>query len=351
MRRAVFWSFVLLLSLLGASSKPMRLSGQGSSSALPSSGFDWQEHHYPQTWSPDPMPQIWPDETPFEDTSGDGHGTGVATSDTFRSTSALKSATKRAKKEPYSALEAKALETTLRKALGQPDLVLAANDPKHADKPRLFVAHNPSIPDDSHVSDPRQTAPSSPPSSPRDSTGTLGSFEAQLKMIPRLDIKKLREEKAQNRRIIYLKSRTNMDYINSKYFKDKLKVLPINEKAMTWYAIRKMLMDRRALVVLPPLEKDGLGLLLASYVGQQSNGEKHTMTGIQKMTGPLQDTSWLVSLWSPVLSDGKRSIMVLYGIGQLGSSEIKATAEHLEGLELAVQGLDPLSHAFHSVRT
>ncbi|CBQ72683.1 conserved hypothetical Ustilaginaceae-specific protein [Sporisorium reilianum SRZ2] len=348
MRRAVFWSFVLLLSLLGASSKPMWPSGQGSSRALPSSGFDWQELHYPQTWSPDPMQQAWQAETSFEDTSGDGHGVGVATSDTIRSTSALKSSSERAQKRRYSALEAEKLEITVRKALGQPDLVLAANDPKHANKLHLFVAHNPSIPDDSHVFDPRQTGRSSH----RDSTGTFSRFQERLKMIPRLPIKELHRDKASGRRIIYLNSQANLWDINSKYFLNKLNFLPIKEEKLNWAAMRQILMNRKSLMVLPPLEQGRLGLLLASHRRTTSAGRtQKTLASIEEMTGPLQDTSQMVSLWSPVLVHDQRSIMVLYGIRQLHSSGIEATIEHLEGLKSAVQSPDPLSHAFHFVRT
>ncbi|TKY86168.1 hypothetical protein EX895_004993 [Sporisorium graminicola] len=345
MRRVISFSVALLVLLFGARSTPMQGEhDEGSSSSFPSSestGFDWQEHQYPQAWSPDPVQQLWSAETPREDSLGHERAAGGATSELSRTVSALTSSMSRPKSIIAFAQPARDLKAGVREALGRPHLQftsLAPSSPVYGS--RFFVAHDPSIPEDRLVFDPTQL----PPSNRRKTWHHFGDLLKDVVKVDKQDLQHAMAVKSE-RRMIYLNSRANMDDINRLYFLNKMHFLPINEAKLSWDVANKLFLDRKKLVLLPPLESNRLGVLLASH--PRANSE--TMAEIRKLTGPaLQDATQIVSLWGPLLTDGERGMAVLYGIGQLDSREVDGTVRHLHTLKSQFKvDQNPVLEAIH----
>lgn len=227
----------------------------------------------------------------------------------------------------------------MRRATGRPSLVITPIDKLYPSDPRIFVAYDNARPDRRlSVFDPQQPAPESHLPATEHFTKKLDkSFRINVRNLPN----------AGKKRLVYFNSQSNLDYLNREYFGGRMRFLPINAKNLNYDLAHTLLMDRKTGLVLPPREKHGLALLVAGHVEQNS---QH-MKDIQALTGKLQDTSQVVSLWSPGLMDGTQITSFLYGIGQLDMRSHEETVNHLNSLAKKWGDTKPFWDAVYYVDT
>ncbi|SPO27081.1 uncharacterized protein UTRI_10546_B [Ustilago trichophora] len=128
---------------------------------------------------------------------------------------------------------------------------------------------------------------------------------------------------------VYLNSGQKLDFLNDKYFLRKLQFLPIKKELLSWRDLDSLYARHVQQFVLPPQGRSRLPLILIRHDGPKSG----LVSYIQKLTG-VNKTTHTVSLWSPVLYDGSRYTIVLYGVGQLKQSDIFLVQKHLKRLNL-----------------
>lgn len=191
----------------------------------------------------------------------------------------------------------------MHKALGNPNFVFTNIDKEHPLTPRLFMATDSSKPNDRNYEKLSSGLEISSYTTP-----SQYFFESLLNPV-RVRLRQLQTEAARQRVIVYLNSRANMEYINKHYFLNRLQFLPIQVDKLRWNFLDDLVWNRNYLWLLPPQTK-GLALLVCSH--KQGTGR---LSGIEAMTTVLTNGDQIISLWSPMLVDGSRTTMMLYGIG------------------------------------
>lgn len=148
---------------------------------------------------------------------------------------------------------------------------------------------------------------------------------------------------------VYLNSRENIDYINREYFLGHAQFLPILPEKLSRKHINKVFAVRRNTVLLPPRTPHGLPLLVIRHTGVQGVSE-----GLEAITGVSANTQRM-SLWSPVLYDGKRYTTVLYGVVVTDPQHDEEVLAHLwrqnelrdASTYAALYALGDVAHHFH----
>lgn len=212
-------------------------------------------------------------------------------------------------------------EESLRRALGRPDLDFFNLDKRELDISQLFIAQRTSAPADHHP-----TSLASMEAYRSHSRGTSHFIRSLLK-IQKVSLKSLDVGIPQHRVYVYLNSRSNMQYINDRYFLGRLQFLPINTDLLDWTLLNKMLIAHTRLGVLPPADDGKLPVVMARH----DAGSKF-MQKIQTVTGKLGDEQQIVSLWSPVMQEVRRRTIVFYGLGQLNSEISISVVDHLHAM-------------------
>ncbi|ETS59597.1 hypothetical protein PaG_06521 [Moesziomyces aphidis] len=154
---------------------------------------------------------------------------------------------------------------------------------------------------------------------------------------------------SRDRVYVYLNSRVNMDYINREYFLGHAQFLPIQPEKLSRKVINKVYAVRRNTVVLPPRTPHGLPLLVIRHTGVRGVSE-----GLEAITGVGGDMQRM-SLWSPVLYDGKRYTTVLYGVVVMDPRHNEEVLAHLlrqnalrdSSTYATLYALADVAHEFH----
>ncbi|CCF52248.1 uncharacterized protein UHO2_03135 [Ustilago hordei] len=214
----------------------------------------------------------------------------------------------------------------MRRALGSQQLQFAPVDSSRVAKDRVFIAH------DGHAVKsyyPPLSLPSGqdsrkPLKDEQSKSYHFLSKTASLRAEPAAQVPK---GKSHQRIFVYLNSRINLDFLNSEYFLDHLQFLPINTAELSQGLLNKLHGDRILRYVLPPRTPHGLALIASRH--QQYR--RQSLGNLEKLTG-FRGYWNLVSLWSPVLYDGEKYTVVLYGIGQLDADYVPDVQKHLERL-------------------
>ncbi|SJX62515.1 related to effector family protein Eff1 [Sporisorium reilianum f. sp. reilianum] len=152
----------------------------------------------------------------------------------------------------------------------------------------------------------------------------------------------LQEVGEPDRRIfVYLDSSDNMDHLNKNYFDNKLRILTIVPEELKWDKLSKLHLGDRVPYVLPALESNDLPLIADHHVGSRLRPDSF----LSKLTD-RQGLHHLLSLWSPVLHDGERSTIVLYGVAEIPMRATE-TLERASGKMQKTYGEGPYPYAFH----
>ena len=120
---------------------------------------------------------------------------------------------------------------------------------------------------------------------------------------------------SRERTYVYPSSRVHLSRLNEAYFVGKMHFLPINPAAVTWSVLNKLYTHHERLIVLPPMNAAAMPVILVSH---QANAAK--MGLVESLTGRLANQHQIVSLWSPMIQEGGRRTIMMYGIGQLDES-------------------------------
>ncbi|CBQ72684.1 conserved hypothetical Ustilaginaceae-specific protein [Sporisorium reilianum SRZ2] len=164
----------------------------------------------------------------------------------------------------------------------------------------------------------------------RSSTGPSMTRKPHLQEVGELD----------GRIFVYLDSSDNIDDLNKKYFDNKLHILPIVPEELKWDKLSKLHLGDRV-PVLPALESNGLPLIADHHVGSRLRPDSFLF----KLTD-RQGLHHLLSLWSPVLHDGERSTIVLYGVAEIPMRATE-TLKRASGKMQKTYGEGPYPYAFH----
>ncbi|CDW98041.1 hypothetical protein [Sporisorium scitamineum] len=115
----------------------------------------------------------------------------------------------------------------MRKALHNQNLEINSLEPSYASNPRLFIAFDSKNPEDRHAKtfDPSQPLP--PSHSAPVTSGNLHFIQGFAKPT-KIKLRELPWVNPVFRRLIYLDSQSNMDYISNEYFGGHMRFLPID---------------------------------------------------------------------------------------------------------------------------
>lgn len=128
-------------------------------------------------------------------------------------------------------------------------------------------------------------------------------------------------EKSQ-RLYVYLNSHISMEDINKQYFLGELKFLPINVDELSWGGLNRLHFGRKVQFVLPPTTAHDLPLIVDRIEGMKGGGGNGYLT---QLTGQ-EDVRQTVALWSPIIFDGERHTIVLYGVARIKDDQAVAAA-------------------------
>ncbi|ETS60673.1 hypothetical protein PaG_04569 [Moesziomyces aphidis] len=205
----------------------------------------------------------------------------------------------------------------MRAAMGRPRLLITPVDLSNTGYDRVFVASNgdavvgayPNLDADQQAARSLRVSPLLQVSDP------LGKVE---------DERTMHRVRADSRMYVYLNSRSNMDFINREYFLGHAQFLPINREGLDRSTLNKIFGNPRHHFVMPPRTPDGLPLVVLRHTNRGHVGS----TMVETLTGRLGETN-LMSLWSPILSDGRRFTSVLYGIVSFDARYTFEVQQHL----------------------
>ncbi|SJX62513.1 related to effector family protein Eff1 [Sporisorium reilianum f. sp. reilianum] len=343
MRRSILCFIALLWFGVGAGSRPMWRwpSGDAAGSSNQPS-FGWQNDVGQPAWSPDLMQQLSAETSPEPILSHDGSGSGGSASPRAAAVSSAiwhpQGTTAVVQQNPSwdpakpSTVTRPEWEKSMRKALGNSNLVFVNIDKEFVNKPRLWMAHNAESPWDLHakIYSPHEQAPPSSSRAPA-ALNKLKEKAIQIKF------KTLPFAKLPLRNLMYLNSQSNMDAISHDYFAGKMRFLPIDTGKLTWTLLDSVLRSRDFLYLLPPRYKGDLGLLFAEHRLKTVTRKE----GLQSLTGELTTKDNIFTLWSPLLVDSSRTTMVFHGVGVLDYSDLDAMLAKLDELKAKWEGAPP----------
>lgn len=205
----------------------------------------------------------------------------------------------------------------LQKVLGSKRLELVAASPAPGLSDKVYIAEDGYAVNDDHLA--HGLAPKR--GGGIHFLGTTG--ELKMQRVDSLD------KGSFNRRVyVWWNNRLNMAYLNEKYFLNKLRFLPIDTKHLRASLLNRMHLGRKIQYVLPPVSEHGLPLIVDRHDGTVL-GPIAPMSMLTKQTSP----GHAISLWSPILYDGERSTIVLYGIAELDYNYRNEVFDHLRRLQ------------------
>ncbi|SPO27429.1 uncharacterized protein UTRI_10546 [Ustilago trichophora] len=215
-------------------------------------------------------------------------------------------------------------ERALRSAMDLETLQFSPADATKASKDQVFIGQAHDAVEGYHPplsSESRWTSPYE-----RASSHFLQNLQPPLRTEKFSDIQRGRPR---DRIYVYLNSGQKLDFLNDEYFLGKLQFLPIRKEILSWRELDLLYARHVQQFILPPRGRSRLPLVLVRHDGPKTG----LVSYIQRLTG-VSKTTHTVSLWSPILYDGSRYTIVLYGVGQLKEGDIFSIQKHLKRLSL-----------------
>lgn len=205
----------------------------------------------------------------------------------------------------------------MRLAMGRPQLRITPVDLSHGGYDRVFIASDGdavlgAYPSLDALQQAARTLRRAPLLQLSDAPGRLED-ERVMRQVP-----------SDSRIYIYLNSRRNMDLINRDYFLGHAQFLPIQRDGLDRSTLNRVFGNPRNQFVLPPREPGGLPLVVMRHSNRAHVGSSM----MEALTGRLGEMN-LMSLWSPILSDGRRFTSVLYGIVSFDARYTFEVQQHL----------------------